>query len=177
MYATCAESIEAAIEAGLDSIEHAEGLQDDQIAAMVKGGIALVPTLNILPVLPEVVVDMGLRRKGLQEMLAAITRHPEMVGRAAAAGVLVLAGTDAGMGPHGMVRHEIRHVAEAGLPPEAALAVGSGAARRFLGLPGLEEGAPADLVAHRDDPRRNLGVLAHPSVRILDGRLLPSPPF
>ena len=176
-HATCAESIEGAIEAGFDSIEHAEGLRNDHIAAMARRGIALVPTLTILPVLPQAVVDMGLRCGGLQEMLAAIKRHPEMVGRAAAAGVLVLAGTDAGMGPHGMVREEIRSLADAGLSAEAALAAGSWAARRFLGLPGLEEGAPADLVAYPDDPRHNLGVLTHPSLRILDGRLLPPPLF
>jgi len=177
VHATSAESIEAAIEAGFDSIEHGEGLQDDHIAAMAERGIALVPTLTILPMLPEVVGEMGLRRTGLQAMLAAIRRHPEMVGRAAGAGVLVLAGTDAGMGPHGMIRQEIRYLAEAGLPPEAALAAGSWAARRFLGLPGLEEGAPADLVAYPDDPRCNLGVLVRPSLRILDGRLLPTPPL
>jgi len=177
VHATSVESIEAAIEAGFDSIEHAEGLQDDHITAMAERGIALVPTLTILPMLPVAVVDMGLKGTGLQAMLSAIRRHPEMVGRAAEAGVLVLAGTDAGMGPHGMIREEIRHLADAGLRPEAALAAGSWEARRFLGLPGLEEGAPADLVAYPDDPRRNLGVLAHPSLRILDGRLFSSPPL
>ena len=177
VHAITAETVDAAIEAGFDSVEHAWGLRDEHIALMAARRVALVPTLTILPFASSIVAGLGLARAAGDVMLAAARRHPEMVGRAAEAGVLVLAGTDAGMGPHGMVRQEIRHLADAGLPPEAALAAGSWAGRRFLGLPGLEEGAPADLVAYADDPRRNLGVLSHPSLRILDGRLLSSPPL
>jgi imidazolonepropionase-like amidohydrolase len=176
VHATCAETIEAAIEAGFDSIEHAEWLRDDHIAAMAERGIALVPTLSILPFLPEAVAGVGVKGSGLQEMLAAIQGHPEMVGRAADAGVMVLAGTDAGMGPHGMVREEIGYLADTGLRREDALAAGSWTARRFLGFPGPEEGAPTDMVAYRDDPRRDLDVLAQPSLRMLGGRVLSSPP-
>jgi hypothetical protein len=61
---------------------------------------------------------------------------------------------------------------EAGLPQETALAAGSWAARGFLGLSGLEEGAPADLVAYPDDPRDDPEVLARPALRVLDGRLI-----
>jgi imidazolonepropionase-like amidohydrolase len=86
--------------------------------------------------------------------------------------VTVLAGTDAGMGPHGMVRHEVALLNRAGLAPADALGAGSWAARAFLGLPGLEEGAPADLTAYRQDPRTSLAVLADPAVVILDGRLV-----
>ena len=56
--------------------------------------------------------------------------------------------------------------------PEAALAAGSWSARRFLGLPGIEEGAPADLVAYSEDPRDKLGSMPKPALRILDGRPL-----
>ena len=39
-----------------------------------------------------------------------------------------------------------------------------------LGLPGIEEGAPADLVAYRDDPRADPEVLRRPALCILNGR-------
>jgi imidazolonepropionase-like amidohydrolase len=169
IHASTPEAIEAAIEAGFDSIEHGIGLRDDHIAAMVARGIALVPTLTILPALPEFVDGLGLAPTASEAMLSAVERHPEMARRAAEAGVPVLAGTDAGMGPHGMIREEIRRLLAAGLPQETALAAGSWAARRFLGLPGLEEGAPADLVAYPDDPRDDPEVLARPALRVLDG--------
>jgi len=170
IHSTTAAATEAAIQARFDSIEHAEGLQDDHIAEMARRGIALVPTLTILPMLPEFVAGWGLTRPETQAMIAAIGRHADMVGRAAEAGVLVLAGTDAGMGPHGMIAEEIRRLLEAGLSPETALGAGSWSARRFLGLPGIEEGAPADLIAYEEDPRDNLRSLPKPVLRILDGQ-------
>jgi imidazolonepropionase-like amidohydrolase len=170
IHATAAQTIDAAIGAGFDSVEHAQGLRDDHITEMANRAITLVPTLTILPMLPEVVTGWGLTRAETQVMLAAIERHPEMTRRAGEAGVLVLAGTDAGMGPHGLVGEEIRYLLEAGLPPDMALAAGSWAARRFLGLPGIEEGAPADLIAYSQDPRDNLAPLPKPVLCILDGR-------
>ena len=74
-----------------------------------------------------------------------------------------------------MVRREIGLLLLSGLSSEAALAAGSWRARDFLRLPGLEEGAPADIVAYSDDPRSNPEVLAHPLLRILDGHVVPTP--
>jgi imidazolonepropionase-like amidohydrolase len=172
VHATTSEAIEAAIEAGFDSIEHGWGLQDDHLTAMAARGITLIPTMTLLPTAPTWLPRLGLAPAALEMMLAAARRHPEMVRRAVEAGVLVLAGTDAGMGPHGMIHEEIRHLRDAGVPSETALAAGSWAARHFLGLPGLEEGAPADIVAYPNDPRDDLTVLARPSLMILDGKLL-----
>jgi imidazolonepropionase-like amidohydrolase len=64
---------------------------------------------------------------------------------------MAIAGTDSVGGadaPHGQVAQEIRWLAWAGVPAGAALGGGSWTARRWLGLPGLEEGAPADVVAY-----------------------------
>jgi hypothetical protein len=70
--------------------------------------------------------------------------------------VKILAGTDAGMNPHGVVAQEIRLLHSFGLPAAAAVAAGSWEARAFLGLPGIEVGAPADLVVFPDDPLEDL---------------------
>jgi flavin-dependent dehydrogenase len=101
--------------------------------------------------------------------------HPDLVRVAYEAGVTVLAGTDSTDGertPHGRVAQEIRWLAQAGVPAEAALAGGSWTARRWLGLPGLEEGAPADVVAYAADPRQDVGVLEDPVRVILRGRMV-----
>jgi imidazolonepropionase-like amidohydrolase len=83
-----------------------------------------------------------------------------------------LAGTDAGMGPHGQVAGEVRLLHEAGLDGGVALAAGSWAAREWLGLPGIIDGAPADLVVYREDPREAPGVLVHPVLVVLDGKVV-----
>jgi imidazolonepropionase-like amidohydrolase len=89
------------------------------------------------------------------------------------AGVPVFAGTDAGGGiDHGVVADEIRALAAAGLPREEALAAGSWKARTWLGLPCIEDGAPADVVVYDADPRADLDVLARPVLTVLRGRLV-----
>lgn len=172
--ATTTVAIECAIEAGVDSIEHGFGLREGHISEMAARSIVLVPTLVILPVIPDMVDNFGFTEQEGNVLLEAVRQHPEMVRQAAEAGVLVLCGTDAGMGPHGMVREEVREMLKAGLSPEMALAAGSWSARQFLGLSGIEEGAHADLVAYRDDPRGAPDVLAQPSLRILDGHIISS---
>jgi imidazolonepropionase-like amidohydrolase len=41
-------------------------------------------------------------------------------------------------------------------------------------LPGIEPGAPADLVGYRTDPREDLSALASPQLLVLDGRVMRS---
>jgi imidazolonepropionase-like amidohydrolase len=89
------------------------------------------------------------------------------------AGVPVFAGTDAGGGiEHGRIAEEVRALAAAGLPAESALGAASWAARSWLGLPCIEEGAPADVVVYDADPRADLDVLARPVLTLLRGRLV-----
>ncbi|MGH8887693.1 MAG: amidohydrolase family protein [Egibacteraceae bacterium] len=173
VHATLPEVIEAAIEAGADSIEHGSLLQPDHIPAMAARGIALVPTLMIRHVLsPPTLAAMGVPADEVERLVEGLGRQPGRVRAAAAAGVVVLAGTDAGIGPHGLVREEVRELLAAGLPPEQALAAASWEARRFLGLPGIADGAPADLVAYPDDPRGDPDVLARPTLIMLAGQVV-----
>jgi imidazolonepropionase-like amidohydrolase len=64
---------------------------------------------------------------------------------------------------------------QAGSPLSAGTALGAGSwtARRWLGLPGLEPGALADLVAYREDPRKRPDILSQPAVVILNGAVAP----
>jgi imidazolonepropionase-like amidohydrolase len=89
------------------------------------------------------------------------------------AGVPVFAGTDAGGGiEHGVIADEVRALHAAGLAAEAALAAASWAARAWLGLPCIEEGAPADLVVYDSDPRADLDALRRPQRMLLRGRVV-----
>lgn len=94
------------------------------------------------------------------------------MGQAVDAGVTILAGIGAGMGPHGMVRGEVQLLIEATLAPETALGTASWTARSWLGLPDVEEGAPADLVAYRENPLEDTAVLVNPTLIFLNGQLI-----
>ena len=170
IHASLAEVLLDAIEAGFDSIEHCTGLTEDGVARIAESGVTLVPTLSIYSSLPGMLGQVGVPHNEIDEMAHAIERLPAMLRLADDAGVRVLAGTDAGMGPHGRIVGEILLLAEAGFSATTAMGAGSWTAREFLGLPGIEEGAPADLVAFGRDPCSDLSVLSEPAVVVLDGK-------
>ena len=54
------------------------------------------------------------------------------------------------------------------------VAAASWRTRAYLGVPGLEEGASADLVVYHADPRVDARVLAHPAAVVLRGVVVAS---
>jgi imidazolonepropionase-like amidohydrolase len=103
-------------------------------------------------------------------MRALFATSRERIRHAFEAGVPVYTGTDAGGSlPHGLVRDEIRALVGAGIPQAEVIAQASWRAREWLGLPGLDEGAPADLVVHDTDPRTDLAALLAPRRIVLRG--------
>jgi imidazolonepropionase-like amidohydrolase len=159
----------AAVDAGVDSLEHGMGLDPGMLGRMAAQGTALTPTLSVLEGgLPIVRARPDSPRK--QWFLDGVSAHPGLVAAAAEAGVTLLAGTDTR--PHGGIADEVRALAAAGVPVTTALAAASWTARSFLGLPGLVDGAPADAVVYARDPRTDLDVLSRPEAVILRGRLI-----
>jgi imidazolonepropionase-like amidohydrolase len=175
VHSTHADSGAAAVAAGADSLEHGVHLAAELLDTMARQGTALVPTMLATARIPEVLARTSLPEPVRSWLAAGWERHPDLIRAAYEAGVIVLAGTDSTGGersPHGRVAQEIRWLAQAGVPAEAALGGGSWTARRWLGLPGLEEGAPADVVAYAADPRQDLGVLEEPVRVIVRGRIV-----
>ncbi|WP_329273138.1 amidohydrolase family protein [Streptomyces sp. NBC_01451] len=158
-----------AVLAGVDSLEHGMHLDPGLIDRMAAQGTALVPTLSVFgagaerrrAAGPSAARDWWLA--GWEGMLPGVRAAYE-------AGVTVLAGTDSF--PCGTITSEVEWLTRAGLPAEAALGSASWSARSWLGLPGLADGAPADLVAYDTDPTRDASALAHPSRIILRGRVV-----
>jgi imidazolonepropionase-like amidohydrolase len=176
IHAIAAETIEAAIEAGIDSIEHGLMLRPDQAERMASRGIALTPTLVSTPAwLPGFLKQLQVPDEEVKHTADAVERHAATVRAAWEAGVTVLAGTDAGVVAHGLVHREVGLLSQAGIPLEDALAAASWRARAFLGLPAMGEGAPADLVAFDRNPLEDPSVLASPSLIVLDGIVVKGP--
>jgi len=173
IHATNHDVVESAIDAGVDSIEHGLEVTEAQLGRMAAAGIALTPTMTaVMGFWTELIEMVGSPASEVERAARAVERHPAMVRAAAEAGVRLLAGTDSGVVPHGAIRGEIRRLIEAGVPPSTAVGAGSWDARAFLGFPGIEAGAPADVVAFDRDPREDPGVLAEPALIVLDGRVV-----
>jgi imidazolonepropionase-like amidohydrolase len=159
----------AAVAAGVDSLEHGMCLDPELLHEMAARGTALTPTLSVITDgLPNVRKRPGSPRR--QWYVTGAEAHPALVAAAAEAGVTLLAGTDSR--PHGRVAHEVRAMVDAGVPAHTALGAACWTARRFLGLGGLEPGAPADAVVYASDPRTDLSVLSSPVAVILRGRVV-----
>lgn len=170
MHAMIPESIQQAIDASFDAIEHGSVMASGQVEAMARAGMTWVPTALIDDIIRSSAESMLGSESGAW-LRTALNGHGEAIRHAHSLGVRILAGTDAGMTPHGVVAQEIRLLNAFGMPAEAALGAGSWEARAYLGLPGIEVGAPADLVVFPDDPREDLEVLDHPSLIVLGGRI------
>ncbi|MEZ4501111.1 MAG: amidohydrolase family protein [Dehalococcoidia bacterium] len=169
IHAMSREAIELALEAGFDAIEHGTDMTLDLVEELARRGTTWVPTLLIGDPIRASAAGFGAPPEEVRRWHAAVDALPRAVAHAASLGVRLLAGTDAGMVPHGLVARERDLLIEAGVSAEAALASASWGARAYLGLPGIEEGAPADLVVYDSDPRVDLGALHRPALRILDG--------
>lgn len=158
-----------AVEAGVDTLEHGMCLDFDLLPRMAAQGTALTPTLAVLTGSLEKVRSQpdSPRKTWFVDGAGA---HPALTVAAVAAGVTMLAGTDSR--PHGRIADEIRAFVTAGVAPHDALAAASWAARSYLGIAGLVDGAPADAVVYDSDPRADLTQLDAPRAVVARGRLI-----
>jgi len=152
--------LRVAITAGVDSIEHGCYLDEDPdlIPMMAERSIFFVPTLTVYEYHRESTTPhVRERARALRE------HHIDSVRRALAAGVKVVAGTDAGGHGHPHNALELEHLVAAGMTPMQALQAATSLAAECLGLGQeigtIEKGKWADLVVVEGDPLRDIRVL------------------
>jgi imidazolonepropionase-like amidohydrolase len=168
------DALPGLIAAGIDSIEHGSGLTEDLLDEVARRGIAVVPTLINVDNFPEFAAQAWDKFPVYgAHMLALHATSRARIRAAWEAGIAIYTGTDAGGSlPHGLVRDEIRELVGAGIPQADVIAQASWRGREWLGLPGLTEGALADLVAYEADPRVDLETLMAPKRTILRGAVV-----
>lgn len=166
------DTLDQMLDAGIDCIEHATGLLPRHIPRFVEQGVPIVPTLVNIATFPDIAQQARPKfPRYADHMMALWERRLERVGEAYRAGVTIFAGTDAGsVIRHGRIGDEILALHSAGLPMRAALDAACWAARAWLGAAGLQEGARADVVLFRDDPREVPSTLTEPAHVVLGGR-------
>ncbi|MEU1349977.1 amidohydrolase family protein [Streptomyces sp. NPDC005775] len=168
------DSLRDLVEAGIDCVEHATGLTEETIPLFAERGVAIVPTLVNIATFPSLALGGDAKYpRWSAHMRRLHERRYDTVRAAYDAGVPVFVGTDAGgVLAHGLVADEVAELVKAGIPALEALSATTWAARAWLGRPGLEEGAPADLVVYDEDPRADVRVLAAPRRVVLNGRVI-----
>lgn len=158
-----ARGIEAASNAGIDTIEHGTYIDDGAIAAMKKHGTVLVPTLMAFQGVTER-LGKGVYTPVVEDKIRAVADVARtFLGKAHRAGVKIAFGTDAGVFDHGRNAGEFALMMAQGMSSREALAAATTSAAEVLGLQGeigrIAPGYSADLVAVAGDPTRDARVL------------------
>ena len=153
--------VREAVALGVDSIEHGNWADEDTVREMAVRGVAWTPTLTTVL---HHIEPLAERVPPAQAMLDLQRRALPL---AAELGVTLLTGTDERA--HGSAAAEAAALVRYGVPAPTAVAAATTAARDFLGLPGLEPGAPADLVTFDRDPREDITALARPTAIVAAG--------
>ncbi|NTX66043.1 amidohydrolase family protein [Myxococcus sp. CA051A] len=178
------DSIRAAVEAGVDSIEHGYALPDDVLAPMVRKRIFLVPTEGPLEICEEFPSDAGdaeARRAMKERCQKLVAKGYERTRRAVAAGVRLAAGSDMYLAVPGQTRgastmRSLTAHGEAGLPPVEVLRAATANAAELLRMQDrvgtLEAGRLADLIAVNGDPLKGLKALRQVRFVMKDGKVV-----
>ena len=150
-----AEGSRAAVEAGVDSIDHGTFLDDDLIRLMKARGTYLVPTM-IAPVTALQQARSGvLPPATIPKAEAAAAAALQSHRKAFAAGVKVAFGTDTGVSKHGDNAREFALMVGAGMTPAQAIRAATVSAADLLGrtdVGTVEPGKAADLIAVAGSP-------------------------
>jgi len=152
-HAIGSDGIAAALRAGVDTIEHGDGLTNALMDEMVRKGVYWVPTLTVgLYVAPG--------RGGNWQKMADLQK--ENFAKAVQKGVKVALGTDAGGFDWKKVNQakEFEYYVQYGMTPMQAIRTGTTVAAELLGWSDkagtVETGKWADLVAVSGDPLKDI---------------------
>jgi imidazolonepropionase-like amidohydrolase len=177
-----AESILNAIDAGVDTVEHASYLDAAGItAALKRGNVALA-----MDVYNGDYIDTEGRRQNWPEEFLRKNRETTEVQRqaftqAVKAGVPIVFATDAGVYPHGLNARQFRIMVKRGMLPMQAIRSATSVAAHYLGreadVGSIEVGKLGDIIAVPGDPLVDIGVLEEVAVVIKGGLIfkLPAP--
>jgi imidazolonepropionase-like amidohydrolase len=159
------QSIKWAIEAGIDSIEHAS-LADDESIRMAKehGTFFVMDIYNDDYILQEA-PKFGLPQEQIDKERGLGRAQRETFRRAWKAGVKMAFGTDAGVYPHGDNAKQFHYMVMYGMTPAEAVQAATVRAAELIGRSSdvgeLTPGHYADLIAVAADPMQHVEALEH----------------
>lgn len=153
-HAIGSDGIAAALAAGVDTIEHGDGLTDALMEEMARRGVYWVPTIT---------VDRNLAAGSTKEFWKkTFALQRENFAKARQKGVTIALGTDAGGFDWKRVNQakEFEYYVEYGMTPMQAIRTGTSLAAELLGWSEtagtVEAGKWADLVAVSGDPLKDI---------------------
>jgi len=164
-----AGGINAALEAGVDSIEHGSFLDARSLELFIAKGAFHVPTIIAgVTVLEMAQRDMAqgdglLTAAQIEKAMIVGVKIKEALARSHKAGVTIAFGTDMGVGPHGQNAREFGFMVEAGMRSREAIKAATVNAAKLLDLSDevgtIASGKSADVIAVDSSPLDDVSVL------------------
>lgn len=159
-----AAGINAALRAGVDSIEHGSFLNDESVSLFKKSGAYLVPTVIAGVTAAEFAKTgnfMSPAQKAKALQVGPLIQNA--LAKAYAGGVKIAFGTDSGVSAHGQNAKEFALMVAAGMPAIEAIKAATINAADLLELGRevgtIEAGKSADIIAVAQDPTRDIKTL------------------
>lgn len=169
-------SIMAALQAGVDSIEHGSDMNQQALDFMKAHHVYLVPTLYVVEHSLKMGEQEHLPDYWMRKARALAKTHFPSFDMSLKAGVTMAAGSDQSYEPgHGTVLDEIVTLVEHGMTAQQALTAATKHSSDLLGLPDLatvSEGKEGDLVAVDGDPQSDIHNLKNVKGVVFKGRVV-----
>jgi imidazolonepropionase-like amidohydrolase len=170
------QSIKWAIEAGIDSIEHASLVDDEGIALAKAHSTYFVMDIYNDDYILQVGPKIGMTEEQLTKERGVGQIQRDNFRKAHAAGVKMAFGTDAGVYPHGDNAKQFHYMVLYGMTPTEAIQAATISAADLIGrsadVGSLAPGHFADLIAVSSDPLQHVEVLEHVDTVIKGGVLV-----
>lgn len=173
-----AKGIDAAVRAGVDSIEHGTYVDAKGIADMKAHGTYYVATLMAFRGAANMVGKGLLQPASERKAKQAFEAWGVGLNRAYKAGVKIALGTDSAVTPHGQNAQEVElMVTKGGMTPRDALVAATKGGADLLGLARetgtLDAGKSADLIAVDGDPLTDATAVQHVDYVMVRGKPIP----
>ena len=159
-----ADGINAALRAGVDSIEHGSYIDRESVRLLRQGNRYLVPTLLAGWWVGQLAEQGGVLTPAQTAKARQVSRDMANMGRFAQQNrVRIAFGTDTGVSPHGMNAREFQLLVDSGFTPLQTIQMATINAADHLQLNGtagrIAAGYSADIIAVDGDPTRDVAVL------------------
>ncbi len=169
------QAVNAALDAGIDCVEHGMMIGDDTIERMVDTGTFLVSTCALTENW-----DISDQPKSLQAKAAIVfPKAKESLTKAIEAGVKVALGTDAPAIFHGRNAEELEVLVRRGMTPIQAIRSATTVAADLIDMPDLGRIAPealADIIGVTGDPLTDITTFQRVPFVMKDGKVVKSRP-
>jgi imidazolonepropionase-like amidohydrolase len=167
-----------ALEAGVDTIEHGNYMNEQVARLMAERGTFIIPTMAPFYLMSEFGQENGVPDYAVRKAKEVITGSYNVIRYAKEFKIPIAAGTDDGSPclPHGALVYELELMVHAGLTPYEALVSATSNAAMCCGIQTdvgtLEEGKVADFIAVDGDPLEDICVFRTVDTVVARGTLV-----